>query len=181
MVNQRKEGKLYDKLQPDLVRDVPKDAIGSPRTPEIEKTLAEDNHQSNSNSSTEEESGKSFYCLSFIKDFVFAFLRPNIFSKLRGETKQRVDNSWEINIDEINELQWIGSGAQGVVFLGKWKNQDVAIKKVRTQRDTEIKHLRDLDHKNIVKFRYLLSPSVHNLGGFDLIEEKLIFGNVGIL
>lgn len=150
MVNQRKESKLYEKFKPDIVRDVPKDAIGSPRSPEVEKSLSENNAAAKSEAIDNETDGKPFYCFSFVKDFVFAFLKPKIF---RRETKECLDNGWEINIDEINELQWIGSGAQGVVFLGKWKNQEVAIKKVRTQRDTDIKHLRDLDHKNIVKFR----------------------------
>ena len=66
--------------------------------------------------------------------------------------KKQSRDLWEIPFDHITEMQWIGSGAQGAVFLGKWRGTDVAIKKVRTQHDTDIKHLKDLNHVNIVKF-----------------------------
>ncbi|MEQ2184856.1 hypothetical protein GOODEAATRI_012307 [Goodea atripinnis] len=51
------------------------------------------------------------------------------------------------------ELQWLGSGAQGAVFLGKFRSEEVAIKKVREQKETDIKHLRKLKHPNIISFK----------------------------
>lgn len=60
---------------------------------------------------------------------------------------------WLIAFNELTEIRLIGSGAQGAVFLGHFRNEEVAIKKVRNERDTDIRHLKPLDHKNIVKFR----------------------------
>lgn len=50
-------------------------------------------------------------------------------------------------------MQWLGSGAQGAVFLGKFRSEEVAIKKVREQKETDIKHLRKLKHPNIISFK----------------------------
>ncbi len=60
---------------------------------------------------------------------------------------------WEVPFEEISELQWLGSGAQGAVFLGKFLSEEVAIKKVREQKETDIKHLRKLKHPNIISFK----------------------------
>lgn len=62
---------------------------------------------------------------------------------------------WEVPFEEISELQWLGSGAQGAVFLGKFHTEEVAIKKVREQKETDIKHLRKLKHPNIISFKYV--------------------------
>lgn len=62
---------------------------------------------------------------------------------------------WEVPFEEISELQWLGSGAQGAVFLGKFHSEEVAIKKVREQKETDIKHLRKLKHPNIISFKYV--------------------------
>lgn len=62
-------------------------------------------------------------------------------------------DKWEIVFETISDLQWLGSGAQGAVFRGKYKNEIVAVKKVRDQKETDIKHLRKLNHPNIVKFK----------------------------
>lgn len=62
-------------------------------------------------------------------------------------------DQWEIPFDEIFELEWVGSGAQGTVFSGRLKNEIVAVKKVRDLKETEIRHLRKLDHENIIKFK----------------------------
>uniref|UniRef100_A0A8C5HWY7 mitogen-activated protein kinase kinase kinase n=1 Tax=Gouania willdenowi TaxID=441366 RepID=A0A8C5HWY7_GOUWI len=53
----------------------------------------------------------------------------------------------------ISDLEWVGSGAQGAVFLGKFHGEDVAVKKVRDIKETEIKHLRKLKHPNIITFK----------------------------
>lgn len=47
----------------------------------------------------------------------------------------------------------MGSGAQGAVFLGKLHGQEVAVKKVRNIKETDIKHLRKLKHPNIITFK----------------------------
>lgn len=62
-------------------------------------------------------------------------------------------DQWEIPFEEILELEWVGSGAQGTVFSGKLHDEIVAVKKVRDLKETDIKHLRKLDHENIIKFK----------------------------
>lgn len=52
-------------------------------------------------------------------------------------------------------MQWVGSGAQGAVFLGELDGELVAVKKVREKEETDIKHLRHLRHPNIVTFKYV--------------------------
>eukprot|EP00794_Sanderia_malayensis_P017368 gene17368-19106_t len=81
---------------------------------------------------------------------------------------------WVIAFNELTEIRLIGSGAQGAVFLGHYKNQEVAIKKVRNEKDTEIKHLRHLDHRNIVKFRGICKESLT----FCLVMEYCPYGQL---
>uniref|UniRef100_A0A8C5I0X0 Mitogen-activated protein kinase kinase kinase 12 n=1 Tax=Gouania willdenowi TaxID=441366 RepID=A0A8C5I0X0_GOUWI len=69
------------------------------------------------------------------------------------EHKHSQEESWEIPFEEISDLEWVGSGAQGAVFLGKFHGEDVAVKKVRDIKETEIKHLRKLKHPNIITFK----------------------------
>jgi len=47
----------------------------------------------------------------------------------------------------------LGSGAQGAVFAGIYGDEEVAVKKVKEELETDIKHLRKLNHPNIVQFR----------------------------
>ncbi|KAL5006161.1 hypothetical protein ScPMuIL_017319 [Solemya velum] len=68
-----------------------------------------------------------------------------------AELKQQDD--WEIPFENITDLQWLGSGAQGAVFLGKLCGEDVAVKKVRDVKETDIRNLRRLNHPNIISFR----------------------------
>ncbi|KAK2142360.1 hypothetical protein LSH36_965g01019 [Paralvinella palmiformis] len=69
----------------------------------------------------------------------------------QAELKQKDD--WEIPFENISDLQWLGSGAQGAVFLGKLRQEQVAVKKVRDVKETDIKHLRKLNHPNIISFK----------------------------
>ncbi|XP_055376779.1 mitogen-activated protein kinase kinase kinase 13 [Condylostylus longicornis] len=75
------------------------------------------------------------------------------------EIKGNFSEDWEIPFEAISELEWLGSGAQGAVFRGKYKNECVAVKKVRDIKETDIKHLRKLDHQNIIKFKGVCSQS----------------------
>merc|ERR1719150_3470495 len=67
--------------------------------------------------------------------------------------KDSKDDDWEIPFEDISDLQWLGSGAQGAVFVGRFNTELVAVKKVRDSTDTNIHHLRKLNHPNIVQFR----------------------------
>ncbi|CAF1261796.1 unnamed protein product [Adineta steineri] len=64
------------------------------------------------------------------------------------------NDDWEISVDNImNDLELIGSGIEGSVFHGKLHGQDVAWKRVKTKEETNIKHLKKLNHINVIKFR----------------------------
>lgn len=69
------------------------------------------------------------------------------------EIKNQKAEDWEIPFEAITDLHWLGSGAQGAVFSGRLKNETVAVKKVKDVKETDIKHLRKLDHENIIKFK----------------------------
>lgn len=64
-------------------------------------------------------------------------------------------DDWEIPFEAISDLKWLGSGAQGAVFSGKLKGEVVAVKKVREQKETDIRNLRKLNHPNIVQFKWV--------------------------
>lgn len=66
-------------------------------------------------------------------------------------------DDWEISFEDISELQWLASGAQGAVFSGKLNRETVAVKKVKEPKETDIRHLRKLNHPNIVQFKWALS------------------------
>merc|ERR1719477_371351 len=78
-----------------------------------------------------------------------------------GKTKppELEKDDWEIPFENINDLQWLGSGAQGAVFMGKYMGEQVAVKKVKEEFETDIKHLSKLNHPNIVKFRGVCTQS----------------------
>ncbi|KAF5399393.1 hypothetical protein PHET_07566 [Paragonimus heterotremus] len=61
--------------------------------------------------------------------------------------------AWEVPFGSITNLEWIGSGAQGVVFRGLLRGETIAVKKVNNRSDTEIEHLRQLKHPNIIQFK----------------------------
>ncbi|XP_053675347.1 mitogen-activated protein kinase kinase kinase 13 [Anopheles nili] len=69
------------------------------------------------------------------------------------DMKSKQTEDWEIPFETITDMVWLGSGAQGAVFCGKLRNELVAVKKVREPKETDIRHLRKLDHENIVKFK----------------------------
>eukprot|EP00055_Hartaetosiga_balthica_P016127 m.100249 g.100249 ORF g.100249 m.100249 type:complete len:678 (+) comp9042_c1_seq1:209-2242(+) len=71
-----------------------------------------------------------------------------------AKTEQATDE-FEIKFDEIKELKFLGSGAQGCVFLGTYKHEEVAVKKLRdaSTLDKEKGLLQKLDHQNIIKLK----------------------------
>lgn len=86
----------------------------------------------------------------------------SIIGKLRELTKpekqshhKHVDDDWEIPFERIrmsrNDFQRCGS--QGDVFYGILRNTPIAVKRVKDVSLTEIKHLRELNHRNVIKFR----------------------------
>ncbi|CDW51891.1 Pkinase Tyr domain containing protein [Trichuris trichiura] len=86
---------------------------------------------------------------------LFGCLRPvwNIIGKSGCPLKGSQDVSWEVPFESITDLQWLGAGSQGAVFLGRFNGEQVAVKKVHHISETNIRHLRHLSHSNIIKFR----------------------------
>ena len=63
-------------------------------------------------------------------------------------------DKWEIPFADIRELNFIGSGSQGAVFVGEYLSEKVAVKKMKdVAYCQEARHLRKLSHPNIVKFK----------------------------
>lgn len=98
------------------------------------------------------------YTLSGLLQRLLSCLRP-VWTILGKASKEQKSDAWVIPFDEISELEWLGSGAQGAVFLGQYGGQQVAVKKVRRETDTDIRHLRNLNHPNIVKFKGICNQS----------------------
>lgn len=78
-------------------------------------------------------------------------------------TLNRPTDDWHIPIDSImNDLLLIGTGIEGTVYLGKLNGHNVACKRVRSEEETNVKHLKKLNHANVVKFRGLSYMTWHS-------------------
>jgi mitogen-activated protein kinase kinase kinase 13 len=97
-------------------------------------------------------------------DSFFGCLRPlfsavnkigeNIKYTKDSSTSTKTIDDWQIPIDSImKDLRLIGTGIEGSVYLGKLGGQNVACKRVKSEEETNIKHLRKLNHPNVIKFR----------------------------
>ena len=68
-------------------------------------------------------------------------------------TNENIDD-WSINIDDIIvDLETIGTGNEGCVYRCKLRGQNFACKRVKSEEHTRIKHLKKLNHTNVMKFR----------------------------
>jgi len=81
-------------------------------------------------------------------------------------------DNWVIPFELVSDLRWLGSGAQGAVFLGRLNDEPVAVKKVRSASETDIVHLRKLSHPNIIKFK--LVHFLHFFGLFFFVVAMLL-------
>ena len=86
-------------------------------------------------------------CLKPVMSFMSKSGKPG------SSSDSEAADDWEIPFEGISDLQWLGSGAQGAVFVGKFNNELLAVKKVKDSVDTNIHHLRKLNHPNIIQFR----------------------------
>lgn len=88
---------------------------------------------------------------------------------------QCAEQDFNIRIEDISDLQWIGSGAQGCVFRGTFRNELVAIKKVKSKEETNVKHLRRLEHPNLVKIKGI---SVNSANFYGIVMEYCPHGQL---
>lgn len=86
-------------------------------------------------------------------DGLLRCLKPMWVVSGKSNLHELKEHDWEICFEDIKDLQFLGSGAQGAVFSGFFKGEWVAVKKVRERTDTDIKHLKKLSHNNIVAFK----------------------------
>lgn len=92
----------------------------------------------------------------------------------KGKDMNPKSDDWEISLDQISEWKWLGSGAQGDVYLGRIGNEYFAIKKVKDKTEADIKHLRKLNHPNIVTFKGVCIQSQFNF----IVMEFCPFGQL---
>ena len=92
---------------------------------------------------------------SIWQDFMSCFSLGGAFGKKKKKKRPPAKTEDdEIPFEDIRELDFIGSGAQGAVFVGEYLREKVAVKKVKdVSYCQEARHLRKLQHPNIVKFR----------------------------
>ncbi|KAK5641653.1 hypothetical protein RI129_010200 [Pyrocoelia pectoralis] len=73
-----------------------------------------------------------------------------------NEAPENVQFVKEIEYNEIEKLEIVGEGSFGVVYRGKWKGKDVAVKNITTEAERkafaiEVRQLSRVDHRNIVQ------------------------------
>jgi mitogen-activated protein kinase kinase kinase 13 len=81
----------------------------------------------------------------------------------------------EIPFEDLKDLQWVGSGAQGCVFKGTLNGELVAIKKVKSKEEANIRHLKRLNNPNLVKFK---GVSINGDKFFCIIMEYCAHGQL---
>ena len=85
------------------------------------------------------------------------------------------NDDFNIPFESITNLEWINSGSQGCVFKGLYKSEPVAIKKVKSKEETNIRHFKKLDHPNLVK---LIGISVNSIKFFCIVMEYCPHGQL---
>ncbi|XP_040572645.1 mitogen-activated protein kinase kinase kinase 13 isoform X2 [Lepeophtheirus salmonis] len=105
--------------------------------------INEDSDSSNSNNNSNKG---TWY------DGFFGCLKPVLSMMGKQKPVDKSEDDWEIPFEHISNLEWLGSGAQGAVFVGKLHSEYLAVKKVKEVAETNIYHLRHLNHPNIVQF-----------------------------
>lgn len=83
-------------------------------------------------------------------------------------------NNCEIPYESLKDMQFLGSGAQGSVYVATLNQEQVAVKKMRDRCETEIKHLRKLNHKNIVAFKGVCTQSAN----YCIVMEYCPYGQL---
>ncbi|KAJ8738003.1 hypothetical protein PYW08_000598 [Mythimna loreyi] len=76
-----------------------------------------------------------------------------VFSLFSQTDLKPQEEEWDIPYEKLSNLVYLGAGAQGIVFSGHYRGELVAVKQLRDRNDVNVKHLRKLNHENIVQFK----------------------------
>lgn len=110
---------------------------------------------------------------------IFGCIRPflNLWSTKTqlSQSNKELNDEFDVPFEALRDLVWLGSGAQGCVFRGLLNNEEVAIKKVKSREEANIRHLRRLNHPNLVKFK---GVSFNGEKFFCIIMEFCPFGQL---
>lgn len=109
--------------------------------------------------------------------YSFGSTLQGIVNKLRELTKsENVDNDWDIPFTRlrINYDDFQRCGSQGNVYYAKLGNNPIAVKIVKDIALTRIKHLKELNHKNIIKFHGISEKPPH----FYILMEWCPYGTL---
>ncbi|UJR33983.1 hypothetical protein I4U23_021398 [Adineta vaga] len=113
--------------------------------------------KTNENPVNDDETGLIDSFLGCFKPFFSAVnkIGENIkYTRDPSNSITKTTDDWSIPIDSImNDLVLIGTGVEGSVYRGKLNGQNVACKRVKSEAETNIKHLKKLNHINVIKFR----------------------------
>ncbi|KAG2374413.1 hypothetical protein C9374_010697 [Naegleria lovaniensis] len=95
----------------------------------------------------------------------------------RGQSENvQQERSYLISAQEIVIVKRIGEGANGVVYLAKWNNTQVAIKSLKT--DTCSTSSIERDNTNIVELEEFIDSSVHEFEKEAMIMSSLRHPNI---
>ncbi|CAF3614917.1 unnamed protein product [Rotaria sp. Silwood1] len=121
--------------------------------------------QTTINTNSDDNNGffyKFFGCFKPFISVMHQFGENIKYHKKTPNTLIKSNDDWEISIDNIVNLKFIGGGIEGSVFHGKLNGQDIACKRVKSKEETNIKHLKKLNHINVIKFRGIsISPPLY--------------------
>lgn len=90
------------------------------------------------------------YSQSSIKPRPIGSRLKNLFNKIRLHLEHD-DDDWEIPFSRVSIHNFQGCGSQGSVYYGKLDDRPIAIKRLHNESLDNLKHLRILNHQNIVK------------------------------
>ena len=83
-----------------------------------------------------------------------------------ARTHLKTGDEWEIAFETLRDHEWLGSGAQGAVYKCRLRNEVVAVKRVKDKKEADIRHLRQLHHPNIIRFKYVSDYELILAGDF---------------
>ena len=105
-----------------------------------------------------------FWTISSKAEKGIVYLTCHLSKRPDGNDVANIADEWEIPSEALRELEWLGSGAQGAVYKCRLRQEIVAVKRVKDKKEADIRHLRQLHHPNIIRFKSVaISPYLFSL------------------